>query len=144
MGLKDAIVAASGDGILISDKVQSSYIKPYVDEITGPVMFAEKSWGSFTVLDVQPASMTIRIQLAKGSHINYHSHEHRNEVWTILSGRGRTIVDGMVQQVAPGDVITMEAGCRHTIIADTELKVIEVQLGEEIHVHDKQKFPFPE
>ena len=38
-------------------------------------------------------------------------------------------------------MITMQAGCRHTIIADTELKVIEVQLGKEISVHDKQKFP---
>jgi mannose-1-phosphate guanylyltransferase len=37
-------------------------------------------------------------------------------------------------------VITIEAGCRHTIIAETELKVIEVQLGKEISVHDKQKF----
>ena len=144
MGLKNAIVAASGDGILISDKVQSSYIKPYVDDITGPVMFAEKSWGSFTVLDIQPASMTIRILLQAGTHINYHSHESRDEVWTVISGEGRTIVDGMEQRVAPGDVITMQAGCRHTIIADTELKVIEVQLGEEISVHDKQIFPFPE
>ena len=144
MGLKDAIVAASGDGILISDKVQSSYIKPYVDDITGPVMFAEKSWGSFTVLDVQPSSMTIRILLRAGSHLSYHSHESRDEVWTVISGEGHTIVDGMEQKIAPGDVITMQAGCRHTIIADTELKVIEVQLGKEISVHDKQIFPFPE
>jgi len=144
MGVKDAIIAASGDGILISDKVQSSYIKPYVDEITGPVMFAEKSWGSFTVLDVQKSGMTIRILLRAGTHIRYHSHERRDEVWTIISGEGRTIVDGMEQKVAPGDVITMQAGCRHTIIADTELKVIEVQMGEEISVHDKQVFPFPE
>jgi mannose-1-phosphate guanylyltransferase len=34
----------------------------------------------------------------------------------------------------------MQAGCRHTIIADTELKVMEVQLGKEISVHDKQKY----
>lgn len=39
-----------------------------------------------------------------------------------------------------GDVITMSAGCRHTVIAETELKLIEVQLGEAIDVHDKQKF----
>lgn len=38
------------------------------------------------------------------------------------------------------DVITMAAGCRHTVIAETELKLIEVQLGEDINVHDKQKF----
>ena len=55
--------------------------------------------------------------------------------------QGRTIVDGMEQPVQAGDVVTMQAGCRHTIIADTELKLIEVQLGKEISVHDKQKFP---
>lgn len=49
-------------------------------------------------------------------------------------------MDGMEQLVHAGDVVTMQAGCRHTIIADTELTVIEVQLGKEISVHDKQKF----
>ena len=37
-------------------------------------------------------------------------------------------------------MITMNAGCRHTVIATTELKLIEVQLGESISVTDKQKF----
>ena len=50
-------------------------------------------------------------------------------------------MDGMQQEVAPGDVITMEAGCRHTIVAWTELKLIEVQLGKEISADDKQKYP---
>ena len=52
----------------------------------------------------------------------------------------RAIVDGMEQNVKAGDVITMSAGCRHTVMADSELKLIEVQLGEDINVHDKQKF----
>ena len=72
--------------------------------------------------------------------MNYHSHEHRDEVWTVIAGRGKTIVDGMEQPVQPGDVITIEAGCRHTIIAETELRVVEVQLGQEISVHDKKKY----
>jgi len=42
--------------------------------------------------------------------------------------------------VKAGDVVTMQAGCRHTVSAVTELKLIEVQLGEKISVHDKQKF----
>lgn len=33
MGCKDMIVAASGDGILISDKERSGYMKPYVEKI---------------------------------------------------------------------------------------------------------------
>ena len=140
MGLKDVVVSASPEGILVSDKEQSSYIKPFVDQIDQQIMFAEKSWGSFRVLDIEDESMTIKVTLNPGHSMNYHSHERRDEVWTIISGSGRTIVDGMEQPVTAGDVITMQAGCRHTIIADTELKVIEVQLGKEISVHDKQKF----
>lgn len=140
MGLKDVVVSASPEGILVSDKEESSYIKPYVDSIDQQIMFAEKSWGSFKVVDVEDESLTIKITLNPGHSMNYHSHEHRDEVWTIISGKGRTIVDGMEQQVSAGDVITMEAGCRHTIIAETELQVIEVQLGKEISVHDKKKF----
>ena len=140
MGCKDMVVAAGVDGILIADKEQSSYIKPFVDAIEQPVMYAEKSWGSFTVLDVQQESMTIRVTLLPGHKLYYHSHEHRDEVWTIVSGQGRTIVDGMEQVVRPGDVVTMAAGCKHTVIADTELQIIEVQLGKDIDVNDKQKF----
>lgn len=140
MGLKDVIVAASPEGILVSDKEQSSYIKPFVDKIDQQIMFAEKSWGSFRVLDVEEESMTIKVTLNAGHCMNYHSHDRRDEVWTILSGEGRTIVDGMEQRVREGDVITMQAGCKHTIIADTELKVMEVQLGKEISVRDKHKF----
>lgn len=140
MGLKNTVVAASAEGILVSDKEQSSYIKPYVDQIHQQVMFAEKSWGSFQVMDVEETSMTIKIILNPGHGMNYHSHMYRDEVWTVVSGRGKTIVDGMEQPVQPGDVITIEAGCRHTILAETELKVVEVQLGREISVHDKKKY----
>ena len=140
MGLKDVVVSASPEGILVSDKEQSSYIKPYVNTLDHRVMFAEKSWGSFKVIDIDKASMTIKVTLNAGHQMNYHSHQHRDEVWTVIAGNGKTIVDGMEQHVKAGDVITMSAGCRHTVIAETELKLIEVQLGEAIDVHDKQKF----
>lgn len=144
MGIKDAVVCASPDGILVTDKHQSSFIKKYVEEIKQPVMYAEKSWGSFRVLDVENESMTIKVTLRSGNRMNYHSHAHRDEVWTIISGTGHTIVDDMKQKVRAGDVITMEAGCRHTIIADTELQLIEIQLGREISVHDKKKYKLAE
>jgi mannose-1-phosphate guanylyltransferase len=140
MGLKDVVVSASPEGILVSDKEQSSYIKPYVNTLDHRVMFAEKSWGSFKVIDIDKTSMTIKVTLNAGHQMNYHSHQHRDEVWTVIAGEGKTVVDGMEQNVKAGDVITMSAGCRHTVIAESELKLIEVQLGEAIDVHDKQKF----
>lgn len=140
MGLKDVVVSASPEGILVSNKEQSSYIKPYVDQIDQQIMFAEKSWGSFRVLDVEDDSLTIKVTLNPGHKMNYHSHERRDEVWTVISGQGKTIVDGVERQVKAGDVIVMPAGCKHTILADTELKVVEVQTGKAISVHDKKKY----
>ena len=140
MGLHDVVISASAEGILVSDKEQSSYIKPFVDKFVQQTMFAEKSWGSFRVLDVESGSMTIKVTLNPGHSMNYHSHQYRDEVWVVVAGEGRTIVDGMEQKVRAGDVITMQAGCRHTVFADTELKLIEVQLGQNIHVGDKKKY----
>lgn len=144
MGLKDMVVVASCDGILVADKERTGYIKPYVEKLNKQVMFSEKSWGTYKVIDIQKESLTIQATLKAGRRMTYHSHENRDEVWTIVSGIGKTIVDGMEQIVKPGDVITIEAGCRHTIIADTELKIIEVQLGKEISVNDKHKYVLEE
>lgn len=140
MGLKNIVVSASPEGILVSDKQQSSYIKPFVNTLDNKVMFAEKSWGSFRVLDVGDDSLTIKVTLNPGHSMNYHSHEHRDEIWNVISGHGRTVVDEREQFVKAGDVICMKAGCRHTVIADTELQMIEVQLGQDITVHDKKKY----
>ena len=139
MGLKDMVVSASPEGILVSDKKQSSYIKPYVDEIDQQIMFAEKSWGNFRVIDIEEGRMTIKVTLNPGHRMNYHSHDHRDEVRTVVDGTGKTIVDGVERQVTAGDVIQMPAGVAHTIFADTKLQVIEVQIGTDISVHDKKK-----
>ena len=145
MGLKDMVISASPEGILVSDKEQSSYIKPFVDVIDQQVMFAEKSWGSYRVLDVEEQAMTVKVTLNPGHRMNYHSHEKRDEVWTVIAGSGRTIVDGMEQPIKPGDVITMASGCKHTVTAGEQgLQLIEVQLGSEISVIDKKKYEWPD
>lgn len=140
MGLKNVVISASAEGILVSDIEKSGEITPFVDQMEKRVMYAEKSWGEFRVLDVGDTSLTVKATLNPGYRMNYHSHDHRDEVWVVTSGTGRTVVDGMEEPVGPGDVVTMEAGCKHTIIADTKLELVEVQLGRGIDVHDKHKY----
>lgn len=144
MGLRNVVISASPEGILVSDKEQSSYIKPFVDGFEQQIMFAEKSWGSFRVIDVQKDALTIRVTLNAGHGMNYHSHRNRDEVWTVISGCGRAVVDGEIRELHAGDVVTMSAGQRHTVMAKTELRLIEVQLGLDIDVRDKEKFDLPE
>ncbi len=140
MGLKDVVVSASPEGILVSDKEQSSYIKPFVNTLDHKVMFAEKSWGSFRVLDIEKESLTIKVTLNAGHGMNYHAHEYRNEVWTVIRGEGKAVIDGAECSVKAGDVLEMPAGTKHTVTATTTLEIVEVQLGRDISVHDKIKY----
>ena len=89
----------------------------------------------------QQKSMSLSLTSETGEHMTYHMHNYREEVWTVVSGKGKAIVDGMEQVLRTGDVITIAAGCKHTVEAITALDMIEVQLGEEISVTDKIKFP---
>ena len=137
MGLKNTIVAASADGILVSEKEQSSYIKPYVDGIEQEIMFAEKSWGSYNVLDIQPESLTIKVTLNAGHGMNYHSHNLRNEIWIVLSGKGLVKVDGREWMIKDGDKLDLPAKCKHRVFAIEDMVIIEIQIGKNISVKDK-------
>ncbi|MBQ8166212.1 MAG: mannose-1-phosphate guanylyltransferase, partial [Lachnospiraceae bacterium] len=99
MGCKDMIVVASGDGILVSDKEQSDYMKPYVEKIDNDPMYKEKSWGTYEVVDVSEGTMTVKVMIRAGESMSYHSHDYRDEVWTVISGTGKAYVDGMNQKL---------------------------------------------
>lgn len=143
MGIHNAVVSAGPDGILVADKIRTGCLKHYVHLIREEARFAEKSWGEYKVIHISEHSITVMITVKAGRHMSYHSHELRDEVWTIVSGNGRTVVDGVEQYVKRGDIIAIQAGCRHTVIADSSgLEMIEVQMGEGISVHDKKKFAF--
>ena len=138
MGCRDMVIAASSDGILVSDKERSGYMKSYVEKIGGDVMFAEKSWGIYNVIDIQPGAMTVKISLQAGCNMKYHSHELRDEVWTIVTGNGTVIIDGEEKKVSAGDVINIKAGAKHTVTAETDMNIIEVQIGESLSGKDKK------
>lgn len=50
-GLKNVIVAASPDGIMVCDKQDSEKIKDYVNNLTTRPMYEERRWGTYRVLD---------------------------------------------------------------------------------------------
>ena len=140
VGLHDVVISASPDGILVSDKDTSSFIKPFVDKFDSQARFTEKSWGSIKILDVESGSQTVKITLNRGQSMEYESHARRDELWVVISGEGQAILDGKRNNVKKGDIITMRAGCKHTITAAKELKMIEIRLGEEISADDQQKY----
>lgn len=140
MGCEDMVVAASEDGILVSTKERSGYMKPYVEKIDNPSMFAEKSWGTFTVIDNQKNSKTIKIEMKPNTEMSYHSHSSRTEIWNIVSGTGKACINGEYKVVNAGDVIQIPINTRHNIKAYEKMEIIEIQLGDIIKVTDKSKY----
>lgn len=139
MGCEDMVVAASEDGILVSTKERSGYMKPYVEKIDNPSMFAEKSWGTFTVIDNQENSKIIKIEMKPNAEMSYHSHSYRSEIWNIISGTGKVCINGESKTVKAGDVVQIPVDARHSIKANEKMEIIEIQLGV-FNTNDKCKY----
>lgn len=145
LGAKDMIVAVSSDGILISDKHESSYLKPYIDNIHSRPMFEERLWGEYKVIDHTActdgtSSLTKSLFIKKGGSISYQSHSLRDEIWAIVDGNGDLLVEGHIRNVKRGDAIYITKGQKHTIRAVTDLRIIEVQIGVELAETDIERF----
>lgn len=145
LGAKDMVVAASPDGILVSDKHKSSYIKPYVQEIGSRPMYEERRWGEYKVLDYnqyddENKSLTKHLTIRAGKSISYQKHNHRDEIWTIVDGAGELLIDGHVRNVCRGDVAYIVKGQLHAMRAISDLQFIEVQIGAELAEDDIERF----
>lgn len=141
VGVKDVIVAASPDGILVSDKASSPKIKELIADYNNPPMYEERTWGWSRVLDYAKYDenhemVTKRICILEGKSSSYHYHSLRDEVWTIVRGEGELALDDSITRVKAGDIIHLPAGKKHGIRAINELEFIEVQTGSGISDKD--------
>ncbi|HOK49817.1 MAG TPA: sugar phosphate nucleotidyltransferase [Sedimentibacter sp.] len=145
LGINNAVIAASSDGILVTDKHESSYLKPYVENINQRPMYEEREWGEYKVLDYVAygdgtSSLTKSIFIKAGKSISYQSHAIRDEIWTIVDGTGDFLIDGHVRNVRRGDVANIAKGQKHAIRATTDLRLIEVQIGVELVETDIERY----
>lgn len=65
---------------------------------------------------VRGAGRTI---LAPGSSVGEHSHPDTEEIYLVLEGHGRGVLDGESFPVGPGDLFLCKAGHSHGIINDS-------------------------
>ncbi|WP_374187589.1 sugar phosphate nucleotidyltransferase [Priestia aryabhattai] len=141
LGASNLIVAASPDGILVSDKEASPRIKELVGEFDNRPMYEERRWGWYRVLDYTKLEegkevLTKRIGIAAGKNLSYQLHDYRDEVWTIIKGEGEFVLNDELRTIKPGDVIQIQAGDKHAVKALTDLEIIEVQTGSQLIEED--------
>lgn len=144
-GLKNVVVAACPDGILVCSKEHSEEIKKAVENLTPRPMYEERRWGTYRVLDdtVYPDghhALTKSITLKPGKNISYQIHHHRAETWTFTQGEGIFVLNGVEQHVKAGDTVHIPVEHYHAIKAITELTFIEVQCGNPLIEEDIERF----
>ncbi|HIT40045.1 MAG TPA: cupin domain-containing protein [Candidatus Caccoplasma intestinavium] len=141
LGTKNIVVAASPDGILVSDKRACAQLKSYADRFAPRPMYEERRWGTYKVMgyNVLPdgyRALTKLLCIKAGCNISYQYHNLREEVWTFIDGRGRLALDGKIVEVGRGDVVHIKSGQKHAVRAVTDLQIIEVQMGSELVEED--------
>lgn len=91
----------------------------------------ERPWGKYYVLEETTFYKVKRIEVVTQKQLSYQYHKFRSEVWTIVSGQAKVILEGEEIMLALGDTITIPKGSKHRImnIGQEILVFIEVQLG---------------
>lgn len=147
IGGKGLVIAASPDGILVSDRSQSENLKHLVDGIGRRPMYEERRWGEYKVIDSVEfpdgfCALTKQLTLRPGCAISYQKHSCRDEIWTFIDGEGEIVLDGERKPVKRGDVINIPRGCLHALRATTSLTFIEVQQGSNLVEEDIERSPY--
>lgn len=147
LGTKDLVIAASPDGIMVTEKSKSENIKAYVSNLKNRPMYEERRWGTYKVIDSIEfpdgyCALTKQLTLNPGCSISYQRHSCRNEVWTFIDGRGEIILDGERKPVERGQTVVIPRGVMHALRATTSLTFIEVQSGSNLVEEDIERFDF--
>ena len=147
MGVDNAVIVATPDGILVADKDTSSRLKNYAAEVALRPMYEKREWGEYKVLDYQVQidgenSLTKELVIWAGKYLSYQRHQRRAEIWTIVKGEGEFLLDDTTRTVQRGDSLFIPKGSKHSIKALSELHIIEVQVGDELVESDIERFPY--
>ena len=144
-GLKDVVIAACPDGILVCSKPLTEKIKSAVENLSTRPMYEKRCWGTYRVLDDSSYeggqhSLIKSITINPGKHISYQGHHHRSKVWSFVQGEGIFVLDGKVQSVNAGDTVIIPIEHFHAVKAITSLTFIEVQSGNPLTEEDIERF----
>lgn len=145
-GLKNLVVVASQDGILVADKNHTEGLKQLVQDFHANPRFEERRWGTLQTLDESGEGenkvLTRKIKIYEGMNSSYHHHEKRNELWTVIGGEADLILEGNKLRLTPGKVICIRKGQRHAVKALTDFEYIETHIGESQGNEDIQRSTF--
>ena len=138
IGLKDTVVVAMSDAVLVADKSRAQDVKKAVEKLkakgsTQATMFPKdhRPWGWFESLVIGNRFQVKRIHVHPGAALSLQSHHHRAEHWIVVEGTAKVTVDDTVKLVSENQSIYVPLGAVHRMEnpGKVPMVLIEIQTG---------------
>ena len=105
------------------------------------MLYDERPWGNFTVLDEAADYKVKRIEVLPQKRLSYQKHERRSEHWMVVAGIAKVTLDGRELTIATGETVDVPVGAAHRIenVGSEKLVFIEIQRGSYLGEDDIQR-----
>jgi mannose-1-phosphate guanylyltransferase/mannose-6-phosphate isomerase len=138
LGLRDTVVVATPDVVLVADRSRDQEVKDVVDrlrasgrpEVVGhPVTY--RPWGTYQVIDGGPGFQVKHLTVKPGHRLSLQKHAHRAEHWAVISGKADVVRGEDELVLGERESIDIPVGCVHRLgnSGSELLHLIEVQTG---------------
>ncbi len=138
IGLKDVIVVATGDAVLVADRSQTAKVKKLVESLKaeGHPEATEhrrnyRPWGYYQSIDQGSRYQVKRIVVRPGGRLSLQKHHHRAEHWVVVRGAAEVTLNDKVTLVHENELIYLPIGSTHRLgnPGKIDVELIEVQTG---------------
>lgn len=138
IGLKDTMVVAMPDAVLVANTSRAQDVKKAVARLKnkGAVQATtfpkdHRPWGWFESLVIGDRFQVKRIHVHPGAALSLQSHHHRSEHWIVVEGTAKVTVDDEVKLVTENQSVYIPLGAVHRMEnpGKVPMVLIEVQTG---------------
>lgn len=149
VGISDLIIVDTPDALLVADKSKAQDVKHLYAALKAQGHEAHKHhltmyrpWGTYTVLEEDPAYKIKRIEVKPGASLSLQMHHHRSEHWIVVSGMAKVVNGERELFVGTNESTYIPAGHKHRLENPglLNLVMIEVQSGQYLGEDDIVRF----
>ena len=149
LGVRDTIVVATDDVVLVADKSHAQNVKDIVDQLKDEgrdehVLHKRvyRPWGWYQCMDQGNHFQVKQLSIKPGGILSLQSHQYRSEHWVVVSGVASVVRGEEEINLEVNQSIYIPAGTRHRLenTSDEPLRIIEVQTGSYLGEDDIERF----
>jgi len=149
LGLKDMVVVATDDAVLVAPRDRSGEVKNVVAHLkqAGRIeadqhRTVSRPWGSFKEIDSGPRFKVRRLTILPGGKLAVQRHRHRAEHWVVVTGTATITRGDRTMTLGENESLFAPPGQTHRVENRGEdvLHLVEVQSGSYLAEDDVERF----